>query len=265
MTDRLRTLTAQGLTLGYGDRTVLRDLDLIVPPGQFTALLGPNGSGKSTLLRALAKLHPLAQGGVYLDGKNIDQSTSKQVAREISLLPQSAVAPEGLTVSDLVRQGRYPHRSMFGGWTAEDDAAVGDALSMTALLPFRDRSLHALSGGQRQRVWIAMALAQKAPVLLLDEPTTFLDLAHQLDLMELVLRLVRDGSMTVVAVLHDLNQAARYCDHLVFLKDGHILHEGSVNDVFTAEVIAQTYGVETDVLNDRRTGRPYCLPFGRAP
>ena len=263
MTDRLRTLSAQGLSLGYSDRTVLRDLDLNVPPGRFTALLGPNGSGKSTLLRALARLHPLAKGGVFLDGRNIATSPSKQVARDISLLPQSAVAPDGLTVSDLVRQGRYPHRSTFGGWSEKDEVAVHEALVMTALDTDRSRPLHALSGGQRQRVWIAMALAQKAPILLLDEPTTFLDLAHQLDLMELILRLVRDGAMTVVAVLHDLNQAARYCDHLVFLKAGQILEEGAVEDVFKQEVIARAFGVDTDVLRDSRTGRPYCLPIGR--
>lgn len=264
MTERRHTLSAQGLSLGYGDQTILRELDLMVPPGRFTALLGPNGSGKSTLLRALARLHPLANGGVFLDGRNIANCPSKQIARDISLLPQGAVAPDGLTVADLVRQGRYPHRSIFGGWTDEDEVAVRQAVEMTALDTDQNRPLHALSGGQRQRVWIAMALAQKAPILLLDEPTTFLDLAHQLDLMDLILRLVRDSAMTVVAVLHDLNQAARYCDHLVFLKAGQILVEGAVEEVFNRDSIAQAFGVETDVLRDSRTGRPYCLPLGRS-
>ena len=263
MTDNAGALSAQGLTLGYGENTVLRDLDLKVSPRKFTALLGPNGSGKSTLLKVLARLQSASPGSMLLDGSDIQAMPSKLVARQISLLPQGAVAPEGLTVLDLVRQGRYPHRPVFGGWSDKDEMSVRDALAKTALDDLGNRFLQSLSGGQRQRAWIAMVLAQQAPVLLLDEPTTYLDLAHQIDLMELIRSLVDNEAMTVVAVLHDLNQAARYCDELVFLKDGEIAEQGPVDLVFRPSLIREVFDVEADVLQDPRTARPYCLPHGR--
>lgn len=260
MTDRRAELAAVGVAAGYGGAPVIEALDLDIRPGGFTALLGPNGCGKSTLLRAIARLHPLEAGQVLLDGKAIASLGGKEAARRIGLLAQGANAPEGLTVLDLVRQGRYPHRSIFGGWASSDQAAVDEALDLTATRPLADRPLAALSGGQRQRAWIAMALAQRSPILLLDEPTTYLDLAHQLDLLGLMRRLVDERGMTVVAVLHDINQAARFADELVLLRAGRIAARGAVEAVLTPELVARVFGVEVTLVTDPETGGPYCIP-----
>ncbi|WP_163852105.1 ABC transporter ATP-binding protein [Pseudooceanicola aestuarii] len=257
-------LRAEALTLGYGSDPVVTGLDLRIPPGAFTGLLGPNGSGKSTLLRALARLHPPRRGAVLLDGTPLREMGARALARQVGLLPQGATAPEGLNVTDLVRQGRYPHRSLLGRWTPADEAAVAHAMDRAAITDLRERPLDALSGGQRQRVWIAMVLAQDAPILLLDEPTTYLDLAHQIDLMELIRDFVEQQNMTIVAVLHDLNQAARYCDHLVMLKGGQIVARGDVTTIFRPDMIEPAFGVAVDVLTDPRSGRPYALPRGRS-
>lgn len=262
MTDRTDILATEGATIGYGARSIVEALDLRIAPGAFTVLLGPNGSGKSTILRALARLLPLQAGAVLLDGRRISAMGSKEVARRVGLLAQGAVAPEGLRVIDLVRQGRYPHRAIFGGWSAGDEAAVQEALDLTRTQDLRDRPLEALSGGQRQRAWIAMALAQRAPILLLDEPTTYLDLAHQVELLELMRRLVDERGMTVVAVLHDLNHAARFGDHLVLLRDGRIVEEGAPAEVFRRDLIARVFGVDVSILPDPETGTPFCIPRG---
>tara|TARA_R110002020_G_scaffold474458_1_gene705811 strand:- start:3327 stop:4112 length:786 start_codon:yes stop_codon:yes gene_type:complete len=253
----------RSLTAGYGDRPVLRRLDLAVPRSRFTALLGPNGCGKSTLLRCLAGLHRVQGGDVLLDGTPTRQLQSRALARHISILAQSAQAPEGLTVTELVRQGRYPHRTLLGSWTAADTAAVDEALSLTHLDHLSDRPLDNLSGGQRQRAWIAMTLAQQGSVLLPDEPTSYLDLAHQIEVLDLVRDLIDSRQVTVVAVLHDLNQAARYADHMVLLKDGIVAGLGSPEDVLTPERVADVFGVGVRVIADPETGTPMCIPRRR--
>lgn len=253
-------LIVRNASIGYARSTVVRDLDLAIPPGRFTALLGPNGSGKSTILRSLAGLHPLQSGAVLLDGKPIAGLPTKSVARRIGFLAQGSTAPEGMTVLDLVRQGRYPHRTVFGGWTKADTAAVEDALELTSTGHLRDKRLDRLSGGQRQRAWIAMTLAQQGDILLLDEPTTYLDLAHQIELLELARDLIDSRNTTVVAVLHDLNQAARYADQLVLLHKGRVHSSGPPAETLTARAVAEVFGVEVSILTDPESGTPLCVP-----
>jgi len=253
-------LSAKGVDIEYGPTRVIQGLDLAIIPGALTVLLGPNGSGKSTILRALARLQPLSLGAVFLDATSISEMGSKTFARRVGMLAQGAVAPDGVCVIDLVKLGRYPHRSMFGGWTSEDDVAVADALALTSLEDLQDRSLDALSGGQRQRAWIAMVLAQATPILLLDEPTTYLDLAHQVDLMNLIRRLVDEQAITVVAVLHDLNQAAKFADHLIMLKNGKIIAQGGAATIIEPDLISRVFSVEVKVFHDPDNGLPFCIP-----
>lgn len=254
-------ISAENLAAGYGRGAVLAELNLDIPERRFTALMGANGSGKSTLLRSLAGLiRPLA-GTIRLGGRPLAGFTTRELARQVSVLAQGPVAPDGLTVLDLVRQGRYPHRNLFGRWSAADDAACEEALQLTQMTELADRPLDSLSGGQRQRAWIAMTLAQQSTLLLLDEPTTFLDLAHQIEVMELLVRLVRMRGKTVIAVLHDLNQAARHADHMVLLKKGRISAAGAPGAVMTAQMIAQVFGVAAAVLPDPIAGTPMCVPL----
>lgn len=253
-------LVAEGVAIGYGRGRVVEGLDLCIPPGRFTALIGPNGCGKSTILRALAGLQRPEAGRILLDGGDIARIGAKALARRVGLLAQSAAAPEGLRVEELVRQGRYPHRPFLGGWRAEDAAAVEAALARTGLSPLRDRPLDELSGGQRQRAWIAMTLAQESGILLLDEPTTYLDLAHQVEVLGLMRRLVDAEGATVVAVLHDLTQAARYADRLALVRAGRIVAEGPPAEVLTVEAVREVFGVEAAILTDPETGGPLCLP-----
>lgn len=260
MTDLLQ---AQGLTLGYGGRVILSGLDLTIPPGKFTVLAGPNGSGKSTLLRALAgTLRPVA-GRVTLDGVPVAALPARDLARRIAILPQGPQAPEGMTVAELVRMGRHPHRSLLSRWSETDEAACAGAMRMTGTVPLADRPLDRLSGGQRQRAWIAMVLAQQSRIVLLDEPTSFLDLAHQIEVLHLVEDLVQAGR-TVVAVLHDLNQAARHADHLVLLNRGQLVAEGPPAEVLTVQAVADVFGVAVTLLADPETGRTMCIPRARA-
>ena len=259
-------LQAEGVSLAYGrDARVVEGLNLAIGKGRFTALLGPNGSGKSTVLRAFAGLHALERGEIVLEGHSIARMGSKKLAREIAILAQSATTPDGMTVEDVVRQGRYPHRSIFGPWRARDAEAVETSLQRTGLADLRHVSIDKLSGGQRQRVWIAMTLAQESRVLLLDEPTTFLDLGHQVEVLGLMRRLVDQGDVTVVAVLHDLFQAGRYADEIVLMKDGRILCHGLPGDVLTRGHLARAYGVDVTVIPDPETGAPICLPRRAAP
>ncbi|MER5769846.1 ABC transporter ATP-binding protein [Streptomyces sp. NPDC001985] len=253
-------LTARELTLAYEDRTVVHELDLAVPDGRVTVIVGPNACGKSTTLRALGRLLKPRGGAVLLDGTELDRIPTKRIAQSIGLLPQSPVAPEAITVSDLVSRGRQPHQAWWRQWSEEDERAVTDAMTRTDVLALADRSVDELSGGQRQRVWIAMALAQETEVLLLDEPTTFLDISHQVEVLDLVRRLNHERGRTVVAVLHDLNQAARYADHLVAMKAGRVVAEGAPSEVVTEELVREVFGLEAVVIPDPVTASPLVIP-----
>jgi len=257
------TLVAENLVLGYGDRTVIDGLDLLVPPGQVTAIVGANACGKSTLLRSMSRLLSPRGGQVLLDGKQVHKTPAKQLARTLGLLPQSPVAPEGITVADLVGRGRHPHQGMLSRWSAADDAAVAEALDATETAGLADRPVDELSGGQRQRVWIAMALAQQTDVLLLDEPTTFLDVSHQVEVLDLLTDLNHARGTTIVMVLHDLNLAARYADHLVALADGRVHAAGTPAEVLTESTVKTVFGLDNQVIVDPTSGKPLMLPIGR--
>ncbi|MFJ2559073.1 MULTISPECIES: ABC transporter ATP-binding protein [unclassified Streptomyces] len=253
-------LVARELTLAYEDRTVVQELDLAVPDGRVTVIVGPNACGKSTTLRALGRLLRPKGGSVLLDGTELARIPTRRIAQSIGLLPQSPVAPEAITVADLVARGRQPHQHWWQQWSDEDERAVTDAMARTDVTALADRSVDELSGGQRQRVWIAMALAQETELLLLDEPTTFLDIAHQVEVLDLVRRLNHEQGRTVVIVLHDLNQAARYADHLVAMKAGRIVAEGTPGEIVTAELVRDVFGLESVVVPDPVTGSPLVVP-----
>lgn len=255
-------LAARDLTVGYGDRTVVEGLDLTLVDGGVTAVIGPNGCGKSTLLRALGRLLRPRGGEVLLDGRRIDRMPTREVARLLGMLPQAPVAPEGLTVGELVARGRHPHRSWLRQWSTDDDAHVVEALRWTGMLEHADRPVNQLSGGQRQRVWISMALAQGTDVLLLDEPTTYLDLAHAVEVLDLVDRLHDERGRTVVMVLHDLNLAARYADLLVVMKEGRVVDSGTPGEVLTAELLADVFGLRAAVVPDPVSDAPLVVPIG---
>lgn len=257
------TLSAEALTLAYGDRTIIDGLDLTLPPGRITAIVGANGCGKSTLLRALARLIPPKGGSVVLDGTPLQSRPSKEIARILGLLPQSPTAPEGIAVADLVGRGRHPHQKMLARWSERDYAVVAQSLEATGTADLADRAVDELSGGQRQRVWIAMALAQETDVLLLDEPTTFLDVAHQVEVLDLLTDLNRDRGTTIVMVLHDINLAARYADHVIALREGTIVANGAPGDVVTSDLIRDVFDLDALVIDDPVSGTPIVLPRGR--
>lgn len=255
-------LVGEGLRLAYDGRVVAEHLDVAIPTGQVTAIVGPNACGKSTLLRALGRLLRPRAGTVQLDGRDIATVPARELATRLGLLPQSPLAPDGITVAELVARGRHPHRRWYRPWSEADDAAVAAALDATGTTDLAGRLVDELSGGQRQRVWIAMALAQETQILLLDEPTTFLDVAHQLDVLNLCAELNR-GGRTLMAVLHDINQAARYATHLVAMKDGQIVAAGNPTQVITEGLIEFVFGVSCRIFEDPETGRPLVIP--RAP
>ena len=257
-------LRADHLSLAYDGEPVVHDLTLAVPDGRITALVGPNACGKSTLLRGLARLLKPRSGAVYLDGQEIHRRPTRQVAQRLGLLPQAPTAPEGLTVEDLVARGRYPHQTWFRQWSAEDEVVVERCLRLTGTEELRDRPVDELSGGQRQRAWIAMALAQETGVMLLDEPTTYLDLAHQVDVLDLLAELNEREGRTIVIVLHDLNQAARYADHLVAMRDGRIRVAGRPADVVTEPMVADVFGIDCRVIADPIPGTPLVVPRARS-
>ncbi|MBM6403405.1 ABC transporter ATP-binding protein [Phycicoccus sp. CSK15P-2] len=257
-------LVADTVSLGYDDRVVVDGVSLEVPTGRTTVVVGPNGCGKSTLLRGLGRLLRPRGGTVLLDGDEIGALPTREVARRLGLLPQQPVVPEGVGVLELVERGRYPHQGIFRSWTRADEEAVLAALERTDLVDLAGVPVDSLSGGQRQRVWLAMVLAQATPVLLLDEPTSFLDLAHQLDVLDLVRGLCDDAGTTVVMVLHDLAMAARYADHLVAMRGGRVVAEGPPGEVVTPEVVEQVFGVSAHVLTDPDTGTPVVIPRRRS-
>ena len=255
-------LVAERISLSYPGREtpVLAELSTRIPPGRLTVIVGPNACGKSTLLRAFGRVLRPSTGRVALDGAEIGSLSSKRFARAVALLPQSAVAPDGITVGDLVARGRFPHQGLLRQWSKQDEAAVVWALERTLTMPLADRRVAELSGGQRQRVWIAMALAQEAPIMLLDEPTTYLDIAHQIELMELFTHLHRAGR-TLVAVLHDLNQAARFATHLIAMRDGRIVAQGPPAEVLTSELVEGVFGLRCLVTPDPVSGTPQVVPL----
>jgi iron complex transport system ATP-binding protein len=255
-------LSVSNLDSGYRDSRVIAGVSLDIPNGSLTILVGPNGSGKSTLLKTMARILDPDTGSVVLDGKSIHETRSLDVAKKLGLLPQGPIAPEGLTVRELVAQGRFPHQGLMRQWTAEDATAVETAMQTARVSEFADRPVDTLSGGQRQRCWLAMVLAQETDLLLLDEPTTFLDLKIQVDLMELLADLAHTGSRTLVVVLHELNLAAAYADHLVMMKDGRIACAGKPEDIFTQERLKSVFDLDARVIRDSETGLLMCVPHG---
>ncbi|MDO9454561.1 ABC transporter ATP-binding protein [Nocardioides sp.] len=255
-------LATENVTLAYDRRVISTDLSVQIPDGSFTVIIGPNGCGKSTLLRSLARLLKPKEGRIVLDGRAVTEYGAKEAARLVGLLPQTSMAPDGITVADLVGRGRYPHQGLIRQWSPSDKTAVDEAMAATGVADLASRPVDELSGGQRQRVWVAMALAQETPLLLLDEPTTYLDIAHQIDLLDLFAGLNRGGS-TLVAVLHDLNQATRYATHLIVMKDGAIAAEGPPGDVFTAELVHDVFGLPCVVIDDPVSGTPLVVPTSR--
>ncbi|MBJ3785032.1 ABC transporter ATP-binding protein [Devosia sediminis] len=260
--DRSHRLEAVAIEAGYAGTRVLNAVDLSPPDGQVTILIGPNGCGKSTLLKTMARILAPTRGNVLLDGKDIHTLNTKAVAASLGLLPQGPIAPEGLTVRELVAQGRFPHQSLLRQWTQKDEDAVNSAMSTAGITEFADRAVDTLSGGQRQRCWVAMVLAQETDLILLDEPTTFLDLKVQVDLMDLLTGLAHERGRTLVIVLHELSLAAAYADHLVMMKEGRIVASGTPDDIFTADRLKQVFGLDANVLRDPASGRLVCVPFG---
>lgn len=256
-------LRTEALVSGYGRTVVVDGVDLEIPDGAVSVIVGANASGKSTLLKTIARLLPAQSGSVILDGRAIDQVPTKELARTIGLLPQQPIAPEGIAVADLVGRGRHPHQKLFRSWSTQDDRAVTEALAATGTLDLADRAVDELSGGQRQRVWIAMALAQQTDILLLDEPTTFLDVSHQIDVLDLLADLNATRGTTVVMVLHDINLAARYADHLFAVRAGKLVASGAPRDVVDADLVRRVFDLDALVIDDPVSGTPLVLPRGR--
>jgi len=254
-------LTTTGLNIGYDERLIVKDLNVAIPQGKITALVGANGSGKSTILKTMARLMNPSAGAVLLDGKSIHKQSTREVAKQLAILPQNPTAPDGLTVSELVSYGRFPYQKGFGSLNRDDRSIIQWAIESTRMVEFSDRPIDQLSGGQRQRAWIAMALAQQTDILFLDEPTTFLDMAHQLEVLELLQELNATAKRTIVMVVHDLNHASRYANHMVAIKSGTVVGEGSPEEVMTQDILRKVFGIEADIIPDPRTGVPLCLPY----
>ncbi|RZL27579.1 MAG: ABC transporter ATP-binding protein [Rhodococcus sp. (in: high G+C Gram-positive bacteria)] len=259
-TNRLR---AEGVTIGYDKRVISQNLNVDIPDGGFTVIVGPNACGKSTLLRVLSRLLKPSTGTVLLDGKAITSYPAKEVARRLGLLPQTSIAPDGIKVADLVARGRYPHQKLIRQWSREDEAAVITAMEATKVTDLSARLVDELSGGQRQRVWVAMVLAQQTPLVLLDEPTTFLDIAHQIELLELCRDLNENDGHTLVAVLHDLNHACRYGTHIIAMKDGAVVAEGPPAEIITEELVQEVFGMACRIIDDPVSHTPLVIPLGR--
>ncbi|MCC3379382.1 ABC transporter ATP-binding protein [Paenibacillus farraposensis] len=257
-------LKTSSLDIAYEDRLIVEDLNVEIPQGKITALVGANGSGKSTILKTMARIMNPKGGSVLLDGKSIHKQSTREVAKQLAILPQNPTAPEGLTVTELVSYGRFPYQKGFGSMKADDRKMVEWAIQVTGMSEFHDRPIDQLSGGQRQRAWIAMALAQDTDILFLDEPTTFLDMAHQLEVLHLLEYLNTSAERTIVMVVHDLNHAARYAQHMIAIKKGKAKAVGAPTEVMTTDVLREVFGIEADIVTDPRTGVPLCLPYALA-
>lgn len=256
-------LRSRALTLAYENNNIIEGLDLNIPLHSITVLVGSNGCGKSTLLKSFARLLRPKQGTILLNGKDIHQQATAHVAKQLSILPQSPLVPEGLTVYQLVRMGRYPHQNWLKQWSKEDELKVNEALEQTQLLSLKDRSVDALSGGQRQRAWIAMTLAQDTDILLLDEPTTYLDLAHQIDILDLLFDLNKIQQKTIVMVLHDLNLACRYADHMIAVAQKTVYAQGHPTKILDAKTVKDVFGLDCFITQDPLFGTPMCIPYGK--
>ncbi|MFI1988768.1 ABC transporter ATP-binding protein [Actinoplanes sp. NPDC020271] len=256
-------LSGSDLTLAYDKRVIAEQLSVDIPDGSFTVIIGPNACGKSTLLRALSRLLKPTSGTVLLDGADVHSLPTRTVAKTLGLLPQSSTAPDGITVAELVARGRYPHQSLLRRWSVRDEQIVTESMAATGVGDLADRCVDELSGGQRQRVWIAMALAQQTPLLLLDEPTTYLDIAHQIEVLDLCAELHEKQGRTLVAVLHDLNHAARYATHLIAMRDGKVARSGPPGEVLTATLVEEVFGLPCRVIDDPETGTPLVVPAAR--
>lgn len=254
------TFQTTNLTISYDDKIIVDNLNISIPIGKVTALVGANGSGKSTILKTLARLLQPKNGHVLLDGKHIHRYSTKEIAKKLAILPQNPIAPDGLTVSELVAYGRYPHQKSFSTHSKEDFQIIHWAIEATGLTAFEERPVDELSGGQRQRAWIALALAQKTPLLLLDEPTTFLDMGHQLDVLKLIRRLNEEQQRTIIMVVHDLNHATRFADHIICIKNGEVRAEGNPIDVVTEHMLKEVFQIEASILIEPKTGLPVCIP-----
>ncbi|GMK42862.1 iron-dicitrate ABC transporter ATP-binding protein [Paenibacillus sp. CCS19] len=256
----MERLTTSSLNIAYDDRMIVNNLNIAIPQGKITALVGSNGSGKSTILKTMARIMSPAAGQVLLDGKSIHKQSTKDVAKQLAILPQNPTAPDGLTVTELVSYGRFPYQKGFGSMSKEDRSVVRWAIEATGLSEFEERPVDQLSGGQRQRAWIAMALAQETDILFLDEPTTFLDMAHQLEVLQLLQKLNQENNRTIVMVVHDLNHASRYAHHMIAINKGTVMGEGSPTEVMTPEIFRDVFNIEADIVYDPRSGVPLCLP-----
>ncbi|WP_314587207.1 ABC transporter ATP-binding protein [Paenibacillus terrigena] len=257
----MNRLFTEKLHIAYDNRLIVEDLNLVIPEGKITALVGANGSGKSTILKTMARIMKPQKGTVILDGRSLHRQSTREVAKQLAILPQNPTAPDGLTVSELVSYGRFPHQKGFGNLNKEDQEMIQWALQVTGMSAFSMHPVDQLSGGQRQRAWIAMALAQGTDLLFLDEPTTFLDMAHQLEVLKLLEQLNQDQKRTIVMVVHDLNHASRFAQHMVAIKSGKVVSSGSPTEVITPDVMRDVFGIEADIVPDPRTGLPLCLPY----
>lgn len=254
-------IETKDLNISYGNLDIVKDLNLSIPKGKITTIIGSNGCGKSTILKTIARILQPKSGSIYINGKDINTQKTKDIAKVMAVLPQSPQAPSGLTVEELIAYGRFPHQKGFGKLKKEDNDIINWALEVTGISEFRDRSIEALSGGQRQRAWIAMALAQETDILVLDEPTTYLDLAHQLEVLKLLEDLNKKQGTTIVMVIHELNNAARFADHMIGVKKGQIICQGSAYDVMTKENLKELFNIDAEIVNDPRNNRPVCITY----
>lgn len=257
----MKSIETKNLDIAYDDTLIVKELNMQIPEGKITSIIGANGCGKSTILKAVGRILKPKKGVVHLSGQDISKLPTKEIAKKMAILPQTPTAPSGLTVGELVAYGRFPHQKGFGNLTEEDKRIVKWALTATKLSEFERREVDALSGGQRQRVWIAMALAQQTDLILLDEPTTYLDLAHQLEVLKLLYELNRNQKCTIVMVLHDLNLAARFSDYIIAIQKGAIIKHGTPEEVMTPEVLRKTFNINADVVIEPKSNRPVCITY----